>query len=181
MVLAYTRLGSVHFAYFTDEPAGDMNDGGTVVAKQVELDLESDKVDDWIGATYLGICCGQSIVDFSHQYADYRTLTGLEYSPETKSLLVALSSGSFHSISLDPEPAFMRDADDNAMSLSLTATARQHFVHSVVGDRKQQVAKPGKTATEVSDDVSSTQGMRVAGMAEVAGAIGWFFASVVSF
>lgn len=58
-MLAYTRLGSVHFAYFVDAPAGDMDDGGIVVAKEFELDLDKVKVNDWVGATSLGICCGE--------------------------------------------------------------------------------------------------------------------------
>ena len=54
-------MGSVHFAYFVEAPVVDMDDGGngTVVTKEVELDLETVKVDDWVGATALGICCGQ--------------------------------------------------------------------------------------------------------------------------
>ena len=108
-------------------------------------------------------------------------LAGLEYFPESHSILLALSSGSFHAISLDQEPAFVDNTTPGLDSNSLTAEARRLFVQSIVGKRKK-VSKVSKAKTGVVPAapvvVTEVQGMRILGLAGVAGAIGWFYASV---
>ena len=153
-----------------------------VIEFQVELDLEDVKADDWVGATPLGICCGQyPLLEIrSRSIADLEHVTGLEYLPDSHSILVALSAGSFHLITLHPKPAFVVDReDDDVPPPSLTANGRNCFVQSIVANRKKAM-KVGTGAARniapaISSSVSKAQGMRMLGMAEVAGAIGWFF------
>lgn len=149
--LAYSKLGTVQLVKVGRGDAGDLR-----IDEEQEVELELFGQDRWMGATPWAACSGQcgSFVVFA-PLPDDNVSAGLHYLASTDSLLVALSSSSFHLLPLSPTLLH-----DRPLSTSYTASARSLFEEHLgrVRLRKDRFKVEGRGA------VTRKEGAKVLGM-----------------
>ncbi|ORY70654.1 putative zinc-finger of transcription factor IIIC complex-domain-containing protein [Leucosporidium creatinivorum] len=146
--LVFTKIGTVSFA--TLEPTDIAVTGNYRVKETTELDLPPQG--SWIGVSALSPCCG------------------IEYLPERHAIIVALTDGSLHSITLDPQPAFTPSSPVLPSSSELTASMREVF------ERLGMAAFASRGDNKVKK-VEWKEGSRVNGFAAVGddGEVAWTY------
>lgn len=166
--LLYTKLGMIRHVQLQSADA-NVTSNFTLLGIQ-ELMLPT--VGDWMGATAFDPCAGKCAAPQKvARQSLTSSLAGIEYLPDSQTIILVLADGSFHSITLDPHLAFA-DGSVVPTSAQLTQTVREHFL--TVG--KKQLL--GKVTAELHvKKVDWKQGPLVKGLASFGldGELGWIF------
>lgn len=97
---------------------------------------------------------------------------GLNYLPLHRTIVLALSSSSFHAIALDPTPTLVSPHSHLPTSSQLTSITRQLWLHVA---RRKQVDATTNTRDAPLSHILSIQGAKTSGFATfgVDGEMGW--------